>query len=353
MSSVRFALALLLFLSTTSVHGAWGVLDRVAGSSVLLPFFEVGIDSTLLPHDTSPVIYNRSPDDVIVHWEVYDIDGNAIFWDSRTIASGATWAFSMRSLIAANPLAPDLANLVQGDFYRGFMTIDVVTAPTILSPFNPNYPFALNDAIIGYAYYTRLAQGSANGLTLPTLEGTPPNAPIGSLGGFYGSNDSREAIDIPARTCAQALTQGALCFSPIGGFATIRTRIFQSNAINGSTRLVIFTWDTSRPSQGGPSAICNQLGTCSEDYVFNRRKENGTLADIGVIRLDHVVNVIEITEGDVAPGEHIISRVQDPGTSLQLFGFSFNSASPAGNPNINWDAIFEAHVTPVVPLLLQ
>ena len=31
---------------------------------------------------------------------------------------------------------------------------------------------------------------------------------------------------------------------------------------------------------------------------------------------------------------------------LQVYGLSFNSANPAGDPNLTWDAIFEAFIVP-------
>ncbi len=99
MNPHRIGIALIVsLLFATPGFGIWGTLDQVPGSTVILPFFEVGINSAQNPHDTLPTIYN-SGSDLIVHWEAYDIDGIARFWGDQTIDAVATWAFSMRSLI--------------------------------------------------------------------------------------------------------------------------------------------------------------------------------------------------------------------------------------------------------------
>ncbi len=88
-----------VFCATPSV-AIWGTLDKVPGSTVILPFFEVGIDEVLNPHDTRPVIHNQGVGgSVTVHWEVYDIDGGALFWGDQIIVSTGSWSFSMRTLI--------------------------------------------------------------------------------------------------------------------------------------------------------------------------------------------------------------------------------------------------------------
>lgn len=341
-------LTLVLSLSSGApAFAVWGVLDEVPGATVVLPFFEVGINAAQNPQDTLPVIYNRGTDPVIVHWEAYDIDGNAILSGTETIIDAGSWSFSMRSLIDLNASALDRAALTDGDFYRGFMTIDAVTVGTFLPPFDANYPFRASNVLLGYAYYARLAQGSANGLTLPTLEHTasPPASVPPRIRGFYAGSDRLEEMDILARTCAQELIEGDGCSNP-DLTATIRSRVFQSNQINGRTRIIVFAWDTTRPDQGGPSAICSVLGSCATDYNYQRFRENAVVADSGTLRLDHVVNIIETGQGAVAPGQFVIRNVEDPSGDLQLFAFSFNAAQPAGNPNTNWDAIFVSSILP-------
>ena len=65
----------------------------------------------------------------------------------------------------------------------------------------------------------------------------------------------------------------------------------------------------------------------------------------GNIRLDHVVNVIENSalQGNDS-GWISIFNIPNVLIDMQVFGLSFNSANPAGNPDLTWDAIFEAEI---------
>lgn len=326
--------------------GVWGATDQTPGASVLVPFFEVGIDVATAPQDTNLFIYNRgAAGTVTVHWEVYTIDGDRVFWGNQAISGAATWAISMRNHLNTFASLVERNMLIDGDFWRGFMTVDVVTESTNLSPFDAMYPFGTANTLLGYAYYARLLQGSANGLAMIPLEYTASSGVDAFLNGFYGTDDLEE-IDINARLCSTDLVQGGTCAGLSDDDVTIRARVFQSTPLNGSTRIIVFAWNTADPDGGGPSAICGELGTCDETYSYNRFRENSGLADSGTLRLDHVVNIIDTSPGDVAPGEFILIDVPDPSNSTQLFAFSFNSASPAGNPNVNWDAILEASILP-------
>ena len=235
------------------------------------------------------------------------------------------------------------------------MTIDLVTNDTFLSPFADSFPFLHGNAIVGYAYYVRLLEGSANGLAMIPLEHTEESIAddLVFLNGFYGdsSGEFREEIDVGGRTCAAARTQdtdaGGCTAASDGDFDRIRARIFGSPALNASSRVIVFTWNTDRPSEGGPSAICEAnpgLG-CARLYNFRRFNGDGSTANSGVLRLDHVVNIITPT-GPQTSGQFVIDNVPDPGTSMQTYAFSFNSASPPGNPDLNWDAILEGTVQP-------
>jgi hypothetical protein len=170
------------------------------------------------------------------------------------------------------------------------------------------------------------------------------------LQGFYSAGDRLEEIDGAARRCSAALAAATLdntmstsCNAILNEEVSIRARIFQSPPLNGGSRVVVFSWDTARPDEGGPSAICAAhpaLG-CATTYPYSRFFENGTVAESGMVSLDHVVNVLTPT-GPSGSGEYRISFIPSPDSQLQIYAFSFNSASPAGNPNINWDAIFPA-----------
>lgn len=350
MKSILLATFALLLIATPSL-GVMGVDDHVPASTLIVPFFEVGIDVAQNPHDTLPIVYNKD-NGVTVHWEVYTRDGVPVFSGNQSIGTTVTWNGSMRDLINNVATVGERAMLVDGDFYRGFMTIDLVTAATDLSPFDASYPFSDDNSLLGYTYYLRLAEGSANGLPMIHLESSTEALPARILG-FYSASDNREEIDLNARDCAETTMLGeeysdSFCNSSTNLTMRVRNRVFRSDAVGGKTRIILFTWDTSRPAQGGPSAICDAnpgLG-CPTEYAYNSILGNGSSADSGDLELSRVVNIIEAQGSPVGSGEFVILALEDPGSSMQVFSFAFNSAQPAGNPNINWDAIFPGSIDP-------
>ena len=111
-----------------------------------------------------------------------------------------------------------------------------------------------------------------------------------------------------------------------------------------ATRGIIFTWVPGLT--GGPSTYCDiPTNDCPSAYVYRQYDENGGVIQNTTIRLDHVVNVIE---GSQIIGNQAgwISVLDVPNIVLdsQVYAFSFNSAFPAGNANLTWDAIFEGYI---------
>lgn len=339
-SGATLALTLVL-LSAPATAGIWGTPDAVPAATLIVPFFEVGVNQATHVQNTNIQVYARNS--TTIHWEVWNIDGEASdsLYGNVELSSAETWSLSLASLLSsATP--SDQALLNEGDFYRGFMTIDVVTEATDSTPFAMGYPFGTTNDILGTIYYLRLSEGSSNGLPMIALEHTADAGVPIWLEGFYG-NDHREEIDDQARTCAATLTQAAgACGGTDGQISGIRARVFRSAPLSGTTRVIVFAWTTTRHNEGGPSAICDDIGGCATSYSFDQFRENGTIANSGTLALPHVVNVIP-TVGD-NPGEFLIQNIEDPDGSMQIYAFSFNSASPAGNPNINWDAILEANI---------
>ncbi len=136
------------------------------------------------------------------------------------------------------------AQLTDGAFYRGFVTIDVVTAATSLNPRQAGYPFSTTPtASRASIYYTRLSQGSANGLAMVALESVSGHLHRLHTG-FYTSGDDREEIDSTARFCAQRLSRDCICDTggEDGDIDRVHLRIFRSTPLNGSSRAVVFTW---------------------------------------------------------------------------------------------------------------
>jgi hypothetical protein len=336
----------LALLSNPAFGGIWGTPDAVPAATLIVPFFEVGVDQATNVQNTNIQVYARNS--TIIHWEVWNIDGEGSegLFGNVEIGGAQTWSLNLASLISsASPV--DQALLTDGDFYRGFMTIDVVTESTNQTPFSMGYPFGTSNDILGTIYYLRLAEGSANGLPMIAIEHTAEvGVPIW-LDGFYNDDDHREEIDDQARTCAATLTHAAgACGATDNLISDIRARVFRSAPLSGSTRIIIFTWSTDRPNEGGPSAICGDVGGCATSYTFAQFRENGTSVSPkgATLMLPHVVNIIP-TVGD-NPGELQILDIPDPTGTMQIYAFSLNSASPAGNPNINWDAILEANIDP-------
>jgi hypothetical protein len=334
-------LALTLAAPALAVPGA---PDRVPAASLLVPFFETGIDSGTHPHDTLLVVTNWRTDSRRFHYHVWDVDGNPTGLNGNILLGGlGTWDVAMRDLLTV-AAAGVRTQLTEGLFYRGFITIDTVTADTALAPTEVGFPFSDADVLEGFIYYTRLSQGSANGLAMVALESVP--APTNSLlRGFYRASDLREEIDPSGRRCAARLTAGLDCASGIDGpLARIHMRVFRSIPFNGSTRAVVFTWTPTRT--GGPSIWCdNPANSCNPNYIMRQYDQDGAILLNTTTRLDHVVNVIEnssLVGSD--SGWLSIFNITNVLIDLQVYGFSFNSANPAGNPDLTWDAIFEAYI---------
>ena len=263
-----------------------------------------------------------------------------------TLGSGGPGLSSLASILAtADPTT--LAQLTDGDFYRGFMTIDVVTTATDKSPFSATYPFGTSNDILGSIYYLRLNEGSANGLPMVGLEYIDDTGVSIFLEGFYGSDDHREEIDDNGRECGAGLTQG---ITPCGGsdqeISAIRARVFRSAPLSGTTRVIVFTWTTEEPADGGPSAICGSPGfSCAESYNFYQYREDGSFADSGTLTLPHVRQYYR-HGGEQPQASSTSQESKIPKHPCRSTLSPRNAASPEGNPNINWDANFPSEYRP-------
>ncbi len=319
-----------------------GTPDHVPAASLIVPFFETGIDSGVNPHDTLLAVNNQSNTARVIHYHVWDIDGIATTLQGNvTLGPTQTWSAAMRDLVSgASPATK--TQLTDGAFYRGFVTIDGVSAATSLNPEQAAFPFLFVNFLEGYIYYTRLSEGSANGIAMVPLEVVPATLdPL--LRDFYNTG-RREEIDASARQCADQLVKGTTpCTGDSNGLIDrIQLRQFGSTPLAGKSRMVIFTWNTHQT--GGPSARCQALGTCDQTYPYKRYREDGTLVADLTFRFDHVVNLIDIT-GTPDSGWVSIWNIPDPDNDWQVYAYSFNSAKP-GSSSLNWDAIFEGYIVP-------
>lgn len=319
-----------------------GTPDRVPAATLLVPYFEVGIDAAAHPDDTLLAVGHVRPGDLWIHVQVWDRDGRAVAL-SRNVELHAfeTWDRSLRDLLASAP-ATVRGALSVGAVYRGFVTVDAVTEPTSRTPVEEGYPFSAENALVGYAYYTRLAEGSANGLAMVPLEAVGPGIDA-YLRDFYPGGH-REEIDHDSRLCADQLARGAPCTRDTDdAIEAIDFHQLGLPALHGATRLVVFAWDAFT-SGGGPSVRCDADPGCASRYPFRVRRADGTLAVDTTLRLDHVVNVVDVALP--SSGWASIERVPADGGDLEVYAFSIDSASPASGPPESWDAIFEATIVP-------
>jgi hypothetical protein len=325
---------MLLFAYTEKSHAMLGVPDHVPAATLIVPFFEVGIDSETHPQDTLPVILGLAP--ITVHYEVWDVFGNLTLLNGNfSVGTAETRAFSMRDIINATASAGQKTQLTDGPYYRGFVTFDVVTASTSLAPTNASYPFSSANFLEGFIYYTRLSQGSSNGLAMLAIEATPGGT-SSFLHGFYRDTDDREEIDADGRYSGEQLTRGGSPgVNPSGVISRVHSRLYLEFTNNASTKVIVFTFPA-----GGFNLGTNFPGS----IVYGRYDGAGSLVASGSYNLDRVVNVIEL--GPSATLTSGTLSLQNIPTNFETYAFSINSASPPDHPELTWDAIFESFIIP-------
>ncbi|EFK06401.1 conserved hypothetical protein [delta proteobacterium NaphS2] len=327
-----------------------GATDKVPAATLVVPFFETDMAGGI--KDTLVVVTNAFDSTDHVHWEVWDIDGNLSgIYGNFTLGPFETWVQSMRAIISAASTSAKF-QLTVGNVYRGFVTFDMVSSYTDSAPIWEDYPFDFYNDLEGYVYYTRLTEGSANGLNMIPLEY------VGSsvddfLNGFYQEDDGREQFDSDARACAEAIIYGYTCpYSE--DMYQIDSRVFLNPGLSAESRIILFAWSTwwDGSGGGGPSDICSYYGDCATAYPYIRFDEAGNAEQDTTISLHHVVNVINVS--GTKNGWVSIWDVPSGINNGQIFAFSFNSASPP-SASTNWDAIFESYMIPDYgePVMLQ
>ncbi len=319
-----------------------GTPDRVPAATLLVPYFETGIDPAVHPDDTLLAVTNALPGDRWIHVQVWDRDGDAVELARNVQLHGfETWDRALRDLIASSPPAVRAALRV-GAFYRGFVTVDAVTEPTPHTPIEEGFTFSADNALVGYAYYTRLAEGSANGLAMVPLEAVDPGIDA-YLRDFYPGGH-REEIDHDSRICADQLARQVPCTRDVNDLIEhIDFRQLGLPALGGTTRLVVFAWDAFATG-AGISVRCDSDPSCASAYPFRVHRADGSLAVDTTLRLDHVVNVVDVALP--TSGWASISNLPAGGGDLEVYAFSIDSARPPSGPSRSWDAIFEASIAP-------
>lgn len=330
MKKIWSAVTLLLFmaLSYGTAGAVYGIPDQIPSATLIVPLMEKGISTS---HATNTVVVNTcSP--VTVHYEVWDIDGNLTDIFGNVTITGS-WVSDFGSFLASATPA-QRTQLTDGSFYHGFMTIDVVSAPTNLSPLSPFYPFSSANCLTGFTYYVRLLEGSANGIPMVHIEGGVSSGLSSNVRGFYQSGDDREEIDNHARVYAQRATAGlSIIDDPNGVLDHIINRVFLAG--NGESRIMIWAWGSPRWGNNvSPSAV----GGVFPYWHFD---EAGNLILNTTVSLPHIVNIFNVP-GD-QNGDVWISNLPE---DFNVFAFTFNSAFYTLNPALTWDVMFESTIIP-------
>jgi len=329
--------------------GIPGATDKTLAATLIVPFFEVGINSATEPIDTLLVVTNVKTSQQKFHYHVWDVHGNAMdLYADVDVDGSATWATSMRALIgAATSAVKD--GLTAGDFYRGFVTIDVVTTETTKNPTESGYPFATgssSNCLQGFTYYVRLSEGSSNSMDMLPINWVGSTVDS-RLVGLYGSasSDDLERIDVNARKCSAVLASDAGSCSDVDTISQVDSRVFLNPDLNATTRIILFAWDPD--VLGGPSTYCD-THSCDSTFPYLQFDEAGSTVIDDTIRLDEVVNVISV--GGTTPtninGWVSIRDIPDPDTNRQVYAFSITNAKPSSGASANWDAILESFIVP-------
>jgi len=346
MKKIVLASVFLFVFSFTGVAlaGIPGALDKTGSATLIVPFFEVGINASQDPLDTLAVVYNMATSDTRIHYHVWDINGNPTdLYGNLELSGNNSWSATMRGLISASTSTVQSA-LTDGNYYRGFMTIDVVTANTTDDPTEAGYPFATGastNVLEGFVYFVRLSEGSSNSMSMIPVNWVPATT-SGYIRGLYQAVDEREEFDATARACSEHEASGAAgaCALDIV-IDRVDSRVFLSSALNASTRIILFTWYPG--IVGGPSAWCD-THSCDSDYDYKQYDENGNLVTDTTIRLADVVNVINVS--GTANGLVSIQGIVDDPHHYHVYGFSITNASPSSGPSANWDAILPSYIEP-------
>ncbi len=328
--SFAFLLCSVLLFSQGKAEAVYGIPDQTRAATLVVPLMEKGISSV---HNTLTVAQNVCGfPDVTVHWEVWDINGNLTGLFGNVFIPGDSAWISDFGTILAGATPAQLAQLTDGSFYRGFMTIDVVAASTSLWPTNAAYPFSSTNCLTGFTYYVRLLEGAANGIPMIHVEGGVSPLIDGFARGFYQGSDDREEFDNNARYYARQRSRD-LAFSgdPDGLLDLIGSRVFLSG--NGVSRIVIWAWGPA--DRGATTAPSDVAGP----FSYLHLDESGGVVLNTTVSLPNIVNVIDVPT-DINGTVWIMNLP----ANFNVFAFSFNAANFTGNPALTWEAMFESTI---------
>jgi len=316
---VTLFLCLFLLLSQGVAEAVMGSPDVHQAATLIVPFMErdmAGAQNTLVVADCF------CTGTQIIHWELWDIDGNRVgLYGNQDLTGGISWVSDFATILSSASPA-QLTQLTVGSVYRGFLTIDLVTASTPLPPTDGSYPFSNWNCIQGWIYYVRLLQGAANGIPMIHIE-AQAGATV-SERGLYDTSDAREELDAEARYWAD---NGIV--DPDNKIDLIMSRIYQSPP-EGTSRIVVWTW---RPS-------VNPTDTPGSVPYYQESDANVPIAS-GTVNLNHIVNVIDVTGT-----QNGIYYIQNIPADYSTYVFSFNTSFQVANPALTWEAMFQSTILP-------
>lgn len=327
---IALIFCLFILLTHSKVEAVNGIPDQVQSATLIVPLMEKGISSV---HNTLIAVNSVCAGAQTIHWQLWDIDGN-----SSNIYGNVTFTGSWVSdfgTILASATPTQLAQLTDGAFYRGFLTIDRVTSSTNMLPTNAAYPFSGTNCLTGFIYYVRLLEGAANGIPMVHIEGGLSGSLHENVRGFYQMTDDREEIDNHSRYYAYLTTNGlAVVDDPDDLLNYIISRVYLSPP-NGTSRIVVWAW---APAQYGTTTAPGDIGG---PFAYQHFDEAGSLVLNTTVSLNHIVNVIDVS--GTASGVVWINNIPE---NFDVYAFSFNSSNYTLNSALTWEAMFESTILP-------
>jgi len=403
--------AAVFFLSVGGVAQAViGVPDDVPGSTLLYPFFKV--DPTRGPlnaQDTLIVVTNTAGPtdstesgvfpDVAVHVTLWSASSVHVYDFSIVLTPHDVWSCSLFDLVVGGtgcdqalpaPLGVQTAleTTVDGvTTLTGYVTADLVYAPTSLFPGQSNYPFGYGNVLVGHLYLVNLVAGSSTGFNAVSIEtdnpcyghnalpvtgqllqnsrgfyrtrceeeqgaaacspvGVAASCPVGG-GAVLAYGDFGERIDGPNGDWAQTGNAGGFLGVAPDSPLSLIVRYFSSTALLGRTQ--VWLWkDRNTTAQAGALNVAvydeaenvhsvqfslpNEVNFAVTSQIITPGAPGGWFrikfpcAPFGSCSYDY------LTPPGVAPSNR---------TPIQAVAYSLQFAQDS--PTLRWDAAFPAH----------
>jgi hypothetical protein len=254
-----FLVAAFLFGVGGAAHAVIGVPDDVPGSTLLFPFFKINPNRTASDtQDTLLVVTNTAgattnsttnsnslnasgvAPNIAVHFTVWSSASVHVYDFSVILTPHDVFSCSLYDLIVGltgckndssgatvAPAPAGVASLLQTTIdnktiLTGYVTADLVYAPTSLFPGEAGYPFVYGNILVGHLYLVNLINGSSTGFNAVSLESANPcyghpAVQLGSGGGlgFYRTRCRQEQGVGSCAPTVPPVTTPLTCSTPI------------------------------------------------------------------------------------------------------------------------------------------